>query len=239
MNIFWNLHKPREYNYDEFICQDNCDHRCVKLLKAYSVDPQGLHVLAVGVALARAEVGEDLCRKFLSVGVEPGHVVCIVEDEQAFGVVQVHPHFLQLALYVEAGPRLGAGAILVPVMHNNAVEAAAGLDLDAALAADCFVGHADHPLGLLRHHHLPVMNAWHEALCTQNRNLHIKAARGVLQGLWMEIPIGYYGAVVWEDQSLVGCDGVEGQRCWHWGGKEKGDEGGDSFRTWDQHLFHY
>ena len=121
----------------------------MKLLKAYSVDPQWLHVLAIGVALARAEVREDLCREFLSVGVEPGHVVCIVEDEQAFGVVQVHPHLLQLALYVEAGPRLGAGAVLVPVVHNDAVEAATGLDLDAALAADRFVGHTNHPLGLL------------------------------------------------------------------------------------------
>ncbi len=111
------------------------------------------------MALAWAEVGEELGGEFLPVGVEPGHVVRIVEDEQAFGVVQVHPYLLQLALYVEAGPGLGAGAVLVPVMHDDAVEATARLDLDAALAADRLVGHSDHPLGLLRHHHLPVMDA--------------------------------------------------------------------------------
>lgn len=69
-----------EITHDEFICQDNRDHRCVQLLKANSVDSQRLHVLAVGVALAWAEVGEDLGGEFLAVGVEPGHVVCIVED---------------------------------------------------------------------------------------------------------------------------------------------------------------
>lgn len=111
------------------------------------------------MALAWAEIGEDLGREFLSVGVEPGHVVCIVEDEEAFWVVQVHPHLLQLVLDIETGPGLGAGTVLVPVMHNDAVEATAGLDLDAALATDCLVGHADHPLGLLRHHHLPIMDA--------------------------------------------------------------------------------
>ncbi|KAG7244738.1 hypothetical protein INR49_029757, partial [Caranx melampygus] len=153
--------------------------------------PQRLHVLAVGVALTRAEVGEDLGGEFLSVGVEPGHVVRVVEDEQAFRVVQVHPHLLQLALDIEAGPGLGAGTVLVPVVHDDAVEAATGLDLDAALATDCLVGHADHPLGLLRHHHLPVMDARGEALGAQNRYLHIKAARGVLQRLRVKIPVGH------------------------------------------------
>lgn len=167
-----------------------------QLLEAHSVDAQRLHVLAVGVALARAEVGEDLGGEFLPVGVEPGHVVCIVEDEQAFVVVQVHPHLLQLALDVEAGPRLGAGAVLVAVVHDDAVEATAGLDLDAALAADCLVGHADHPLGLLRHHHLPVVHPRHEALCAQNGHLNVKAPWGVLQGLRVEVPVGHYGTVV-------------------------------------------
>lgn len=131
----------------------------MELLKADSVDSEWLHILAISVALARAEIGEDLGGEFLSVGIEPGHVVCIVEYEQAFWVVQVHPHFLQLGLDIETGPGLGAGTVLVSVMHNNAVEATAGLDLDATLATDRLVGHADHPLGLLRHHHLPVMDA--------------------------------------------------------------------------------
>lgn len=148
------------------------------------------------MTLARAEVGEDLGGEFLSVGVEPRHVVCVVEDEEAFGVVQEHPHLLQLALDIETGPGLGAGAVLVPVVHNDAVEAAARLDLDAAFATDCLAGHADHPLRLLRHHHLPVMNTRRKALCTQNGHLDIKAPRGVLQRLWMEIPVGHDGAVV-------------------------------------------
>lgn len=101
------------------------------------------------MALPRAEVGEKLCRKFLPVGVEPGHVVCIVEDEQALGVVKVHPHLLQLTLYVEAGPRLGAGTVLVPVVHDDAIEATARLDLNTALAADRLMGHTYHPLGFL------------------------------------------------------------------------------------------
>lgn len=111
------------------------------------------------MALARAEVGEDLCGEFLPVGVEPGHVVRIVEDKQAFGVVQVNPHLLQLALYVEAGPGLGTGTVLVPVVHDDAIEATARLDLNTAFAADRLVGHTYHPLGFLRHHHLPVMDA--------------------------------------------------------------------------------
>lgn len=152
----------------------------MSLLKTDSVDPQRLHILAIGVALARAEVGEDLGGEFLPVGVEPRHVVCVVEDEQAFGVVQVHPHLLQLALDVEAGPGLRAGAVLVPVMHDDAVETTAGLDLDTSLAADRLVGHTYHPLGFLRHHHLPVMDARHDALRSQNRHLYIEAARRVL-----------------------------------------------------------
>lgn len=201
--------------------QDDGDHRHVQLLKTYSVDSQRLHVLAVGVALARAEIGENLPGEFLPVRVEPGHVVRIVEDEQAFGVVQVHPDLLQLALHVEAGPGLGAGTVLVPVMHDDAIEAAAGLNLDTALAADRLVGHTYHPLGFLWHHHLPVVDAWHKALRSQNRHLYVEAAWRVLQGLRMEIPIGYYGTIVREDQSLVGRDGVEGQGCWHWRGREK------------------
>lgn len=148
------------------------------------------------MALARAEVGEELCREFLPVGVEPGHVVRVVEDEQAFVVVQVHPHLLQLALHVEARPGLGAGAVLVAIVHDDAVEAAARLDLDAALAADRLVGHAYHPLGFLRHHHLPVVDARHEALRSQDGHLYVEAARGVLQRLRMEVPVGYYGTVI-------------------------------------------
>lgn len=110
------------------------------------------------MALARAEVGEDLSWEFLTIGVEPGHIVCIVEDEQAFGVVQVHSHLLQLALHIKTGPGLGAGAVLVPVVHDDAIESTSGLDLDASLAADCLVGHTYHPLGFLRHHHFPVMD---------------------------------------------------------------------------------
>lgn len=187
----------------------------VELLKTHGVDPQRLHVLAIGVTLAGAEVREDFSGEFLPVGVEPGHVVCVVEDEQAFGVVQVHPHLLQLALHVEAGPGLRAGTVLVSIVHDDAVKATAGLDLDAPPAADCLTGHAYHPLGFLRHHHLPVMDARHEALGTQDRHLHVKATWRVLQGLRVQIPICYYGAVVRKYQSLVGCDGVKGQACWH------------------------
>lgn len=129
------------------------------LLKTHGVDPQRLHVLAIGVTLAGAEVREDFSGEFLPVGVEPGHVVRVVEDEQAFGVVQVHPHLLQLALHVEAGPGLRAGTVLVSIVHDDAVKATAGLDLDAPLAADRLAGHTYHPLGFLRHHHLPVMDA--------------------------------------------------------------------------------
>lgn len=168
-----------------------------QLLKAYGVDSQRLHIFAIGVALARAEVGEDLGGELLPVGVEPGHVLCIVEDQEAFGVVQVDPHLLQLALDIETGPRLGAGAVLVAIMHNDAVEAAAGLDLDTPLPGDCLFGHANHPLGFLRHHHLPVMDAWCKALCTQDGHLHVKTARGVLQGLRVEVPISYDGTVIW------------------------------------------
>lgn len=186
-----------------------------ELLKTHGVDAQRLHVLAVGVTLARAEVREDFGGEFLPVGVEPGHVVCVVEDEQAFGVVQVHPHLLQLALHVEAGPGLRAGTVLVSIVHDDAVKAAAGLDLDAPLAADGLVGHAYHPLGFLRNHHLPVMDPRQEALGAQDRHLYVEAARRILQGLRVQIPVGDYGAVVREYQSLVGCDGVKGQACWH------------------------
>lgn len=193
----------------------------VWFLKTDGVDAEWLHILAIGVTLAGAEVREDLGGEFLPVGVEPGHVVCVIENEQTFGVVQENPHLLQLALDVEAGPGLGAGAVLIPIVHNDAVKAAAGLDLDAAFAADRLVGHADHPLRLLRYHHLPVMHAWREALCSQHGHLHIKAARGVLQRLRVEVPVRHNGAVVREDQSLVGCDGVEGQCSWHCKGEGK------------------
>lgn len=81
-------------------------------------------------------------------------------------------------------------------MHDDAVEAAARLDLDAAFATDRLVGHSDHPLRLFGHHHLPVMNAGHEALRPQDGHLHVEASRGVLKRLRVEIPIGHDGAVV-------------------------------------------
>lgn len=168
----------------------------VLFLKTDRVDTQRLHVLAVCVTLAGAEVREDLRGEFLSVRVQPGHVVRVIEDEQALRVVQEHPHLLELALDVEAGPGLSAGAVLAAVVHDDAVEAAARLDLDAALAADRFVGHADHPLRLFGHHHLPVMDAGHEALRPQDGHLHVEASRGVLKRLRVEIPVGHDGAVV-------------------------------------------
>ena len=163
------------------------------------------------MALARTEVRVELGGELLAVGVEPGHVVGVVEDQQALGVVQVDAHLLQLALDVEAGPGLGAGAVLVAVVHDDAVEAAAGLDLDAALAVDRLVGHADHPLGLLRHHHLPVVQAGAERLGAQHGHLHVEAPRGVLQRLWVQVTVRHDGAVVRQDEALVRCDGVKGQ----------------------------
>lgn len=165
-------------------------------LKTDRVDTQRLHILAVCVTLAGGEVREDLGGELLPVRVEPGHVVRVIEDEQAFRVVQEHPHLLELALDVEAGPGLGAGAVLVAVVHDDAVEAAARLDLDAALAADGLVGHTDHPLRLFGHHHLPVMHARHEALRPQDGHLHVKAPRRVLKRLRVEIPVGHDGAVI-------------------------------------------
>lgn len=100
------------------------------------------------MALARAKVWEKLCWELLSVRVEPGHVISIVENQQAFGVVQVDTHFLQLTFDIETGPGLSAGAVLVAVMHNDAVEATAGLDLDAPLTIDGLIGYANHPLSL-------------------------------------------------------------------------------------------
>ena len=138
------------------------------------------------------------------------------EDRKGLWLREVHTHLLQLALDVEAGPGLGAGAVLVAVVHDDAVEAAAGLDLDAALAADRLVGHADHPLGLLRHHHLPVVDARAEALRPEDGHLHVEAARRVLQRLRVQVPVGHDGAVVRQDEPLVGRDGVEGQGCRHW-----------------------
>ncbi|KAK0134493.1 hypothetical protein N1851_029901 [Merluccius polli] len=190
---------------------------------AHSVDAQRLHVLAVGVALAGAEVGEHLGGELVPVRVQPGHVVGVVEHQQPLTAVQEHAHLLQLALDVEARPRLGAGAVLVAVVHDDAVEAAAGLDLDAALAAHRLAGHAHHPLGLLRHRHLPVVDAAGEALGAQHRHLHVEAPRRVLQRLRVEVAVGHDGAVVRQDEALVGRDGVQGQRRRHCG------EGGERF----------
>lgn len=137
-------------------------------LNADGVDPQRLHVLAIGVALTGAEVGAELARKLLAEGVEPRHVVSVIEDEQALVIVQEDAHLVELVADVEPRPGLGAGAVLVAVVHDDAVEAAAGLDLDAALATRGLVRQPDHPLGLLRHHHLPVVDAATEGLRTQH-----------------------------------------------------------------------
>lgn len=133
-------------------------------LDADSVDPQRLDILAIGVALARAEVGAELARELLSEGVEPGHVVGIVEDEEALVIVQEDTHLVKLVTDVEPRPGLRARTVLIAVVHHNAVEAAARLDLDAALAARSLVGQPNHPLGLLCHHHLPVVDTTTEGL---------------------------------------------------------------------------
>lgn len=137
-------------------------------LDANSIDPQWLDVLAIGVALAGAEVGAELTRELLTEGVEPGHVVGIVEDEQALVVVQEDTHLIKLVPDVEPRPGLCAGAVLVTVMHDDAVEATAWLDLDASLTAGSLMCQPDHPLGLLRHHYLPVVDATTEGLRAQH-----------------------------------------------------------------------
>lgn len=137
-------------------------------LDADGVDPQRLDVLPVGVALAGAEVGAELAGKLLSEGVEPGHVIGVVEDEQALVIVQEDAHLVELVSDVEPGPGLCARAVLVTVVHHDAVEAAAGLDLDAALATGSLVGQPNHPLGLLCHHHLPVVDTATEGLRAQH-----------------------------------------------------------------------
>ena len=58
---------PLEFIYARLISQDSGSHGSVELLKTDSVDAQRLHVLAVGVTLAGAEVREDLGGEFLSV----------------------------------------------------------------------------------------------------------------------------------------------------------------------------
>ena len=146
-------------------------------LDADRVDPQRLHVLAIGVALPGAEVGAELAGELLAEGVQPRHVIGVIEDEQALVVVQEDAHLVELVADIEPRPGLGAGAVLVAVVHDDAVEAAARLDLDAALTARGFVCQPDHPLGLLRHHHLPVVDAATEGLRAQHRHLHVEALR--------------------------------------------------------------
>jgi len=163
---------------------------------ADGVDPEGLDVLPVGVTLPGAEVGAELAGKPLPEGVEPGHVVGVVEDEEPLVVVQEDPHLLQLALDIEPGPGLGAGAVLVAVVHDDAIKPTAGLNLDAALAGDGFVGQADHPLGLLGDHYLPVVDPTAERLRAQDRDLHVEAFGGVLQRLRVQVAVRHDGAVV-------------------------------------------
>ena len=197
-------------------------------LDADGVDPQRLHVLAIGVALPGAEVGAELAWELLTEGVEPRHVVGVVEDEQALVVVQEDAHLVELVTDVEPRPGLRAGAVLVAVVHDDAVEAAAGLDLDAALAACGLVRQPDHPLGLLCHHHLPVVDAATEGLRTQHRHLHVEALGRVLQRLWVQVAIGHDGAVVGQNQALVGGARVQGQGGWHCGdggGRDEWREG--------------
>lgn len=144
-------------------------------LDADGVDPQWLDVLAIGVALAGAEVGAELARKLLSEGVEPGHVIGVVEDEEALVIVQEDAHLVKLVTDIEPRPGLCAGAVLVTVMHNDTVEAAARLNLDAAFATGSLMGQPNHPLGLLCHHHLPVVDTATEGFRAQHRHLYVKA----------------------------------------------------------------
>lgn len=137
-------------------------------LDADGVDPQWLDVLAIGMALAGTEVGAELARELLSEGVEPGHVIGVVEDEEALVIVQEDTHLVKLVTDVEPRPGLCARAVLVAVVHDDAVEASARLDLDAAFAAGSLVGQPDHPLGLLCHHHLPVVYTTTEGFRAQH-----------------------------------------------------------------------
>lgn len=161
-----------------------------------SVDPQWLDILPVGMALSRTKIRAQLPRKPLPEGIEPGHVIGIVEDEEPLVVVQEDAHLLQLALDVKPRPGLGAGAVLVPIVHHDAVEPTAWLDLDAALAGHSLMGQANHPLGFFRHHHLPVVHASAKGLGAQHRHLHVKAPGRVLQRLRVQVAIGHNGAVV-------------------------------------------
>lgn len=144
-------------------------------LDADSVDPQWLDVLAIGMTLAGAEVGTELARELLSEGVEPGHVIGVVEDEEALVIVQEDAHLVKLVTDVEPCPGLCAGAVLVTVVHNDAVEAAARLNLNAAFATGSLVGQPNHPLGLLCHHHLPVVDTATKGFRAQHGHLHVKA----------------------------------------------------------------
>lgn len=137
-------------------------------LDADGVDPKWLDILAIGVALAGAEVGAELARELLSEGVEPGHVIGIVEDEEALVIVQEDTHLVKLVTDVEPRPGFCAGTVLVAVVHNNAVEAAARLDLDAAFSTSSLVSQPNHPLGLLCHHHLPVVDTAAEGFRAQH-----------------------------------------------------------------------
>lgn len=97
-------------------------------------------VLAISVALTGAEVGTELARKLHVEGVEPRHVVGVIEDEQALVIVQEGTLSEGLAAgreHVRAPCRRCTGCRKSHGLIT--VEAAAGLDLDAAhgLAASC------------------------------------------------------------------------------------------------------
>lgn len=148
------------------------------------------------MALPRAEVGTELARELLAEGIEPGHVISIVEDEQPLVIVQKDAHLVQLVADIEPRPGLSASTVLVAVMHYDAVEATAGLDLDAALAAGCLMSQPNHPLGFLCHHNLPVVDTTAKGLGAQHRDLYVKALRRVLQWLWVQVTVGHDGAVI-------------------------------------------
>ena len=165
------------------------------------------------VAAVQVKEGVNPLLKAVQEGVEVGASQDVVEGDLPLLEVHVHPHALELGGQGEERGRGGRDSILASLLHGQSPVAVRGADADAALAVDGGARHAQVPVVLVAHLHLPVAPAAGDGLAGQGDHHRVEAPGRVGQVL-PRAKVAQLAAVLGQLQPRVGRVGVKGQVDW-------------------------
>lgn len=158
---------------------------------------------------ARAEEGMNDIREAVGECIDEHLSVHVIEGHLSLITVYVDPYTVWFVVEAQRCRRFRSERVVVLIPETQEPVAVGGAYYDLPFPVDGVASHAQVPVRLPTHLHLPVMASRREGLAPEDADHTVKALGAVRHGL-VAVPAAHLLAVVGDEQAWVGGEGVQG-----------------------------